>query len=694
MYIRKINYQNVGPLENIDIDLPFNNGLPMPLIIVGGNGAGKSLLLSNIVDAMYEIGGKIYENVAISDSSVSHYFYKLSQAMEVQIGKQYSTAYIKFANEESSIEYITKNGSKNFEEWKKETGIFDSKIKWKSDNDNDNDKYLTDDQKTLSLLFDKNICCYFSPNRYTKPFWLSDHYFNDKQSYESTGFKVIHKFSRKLYNSITVENSINDNISWLLDVLLDARMDVEENSFFNVETKQIEKSYSIANHVNQNDFSLLNIAKKNMEIILSDILGQEVFFRAKYRNTGAERICVVDKQGNIILKSLEALSTGQMALFNIFSNIVRYADSHDLNKSIKLGEIQGIVVVDEIDLHLHGDLQYTTLPKLLKKFPRIQFVITSHSPLFVLGMEKVFGERNFQIRELPENQIILPEEFSQFYNAFNMLKESKKYRAEINAVKSSHSTAPLIVTEGTSDWIHIKNALTKLKSQQDLPIDVKEKLDGIKIEFLEYYPKGSKNGYLELEMGDSAMIQLCEQFSRIQQPRKYIFIADRDKSETIKKLSVVDKRFKAWGNNVYSFCIPYPKGRAHDNNLCIEHYYTEKELKLNVKCDDGIKRRLFLGTEFDTTGVLLEDNRKCENIGLCGVKQTIIDGSEKRRVFVNDISKITEEEARLGITAETNFGLSKIKFAEAVSNHQDFQKINLTKFISIFDIISEIVSLR
>ena len=61
MYLRKINYQNVGPLENIDINLPFNNGLPMPLIIVGGNGAGKSLLLSNIIDAMYEIGGKIYD---------------------------------------------------------------------------------------------------------------------------------------------------------------------------------------------------------------------------------------------------------------------------------------------------------------------------------------------------------------------------------------------------------------------------------------------------------------------------------------------------------------------------------------------------------------------------------------------------------------------------------------------------------
>lgn len=41
----------------------------------------------------------------------------------------------------------------------------------------------------------------------------------------------------------------------------------------------------------------------------------------------------------------------------MFSTIVRYADRNDLNKSIHLENITGIVIIDEIELHLHTSLQ-------------------------------------------------------------------------------------------------------------------------------------------------------------------------------------------------------------------------------------------------------------------------------------------------------------------------------------------------
>lgn len=47
----------------------------------------------------------------------------------------------------------------------------------------------------------------------------------------------------------------------------------------------------------------------------------------------------------------------------------------------------GIVMVDEIDLHLHPKWQMTALPTLAKALPRIQFIVTSHSPLVVGSLQ-------------------------------------------------------------------------------------------------------------------------------------------------------------------------------------------------------------------------------------------------------------------------------------------------------------------
>lgn len=53
----------------------------------------------------------------------------------------------------------------------------------------------------------------------------------------------------------------------------------------------------------------------------------------------------------------------------------------------KLVDNCGIVMVDEIDLHLHPKWQMTVLPTLAQALPRIQFVVTSHSPLVVGSLQ-------------------------------------------------------------------------------------------------------------------------------------------------------------------------------------------------------------------------------------------------------------------------------------------------------------------
>lgn len=53
----------------------------------------------------------------------------------------------------------------------------------------------------------------------------------------------------------------------------------------------------------------------------------------------------------------------------------------------RLAENCGIVMIDEIDLHLHPKWQMNVLPALANALPKIQFIVTSHSPLIVGSLQ-------------------------------------------------------------------------------------------------------------------------------------------------------------------------------------------------------------------------------------------------------------------------------------------------------------------
>lgn len=53
-----------------------------------------------------------------------------------------------------------------------------------------------------------------------------------------------------------------------------------------------------------------------------------------------------------------------------------------------IDEMPGIVLVDEIDLHLHPRWQQEVVGKLVRAFPKLQFILTTHSPLVVGSVQK------------------------------------------------------------------------------------------------------------------------------------------------------------------------------------------------------------------------------------------------------------------------------------------------------------------
>ena len=81
-----------------------------------------------------------------------------------------------------------------------------------------------------------------------------------------------------------------------------------------------------------------------------------------------------------------ALSDGYRAFLGWVSDLL-YHVCETCPSGKKLVDNKGIVMVDEIDLHLHPEWQMNILPTISEKLPNIQFIVTTHSPLIVGSLE-------------------------------------------------------------------------------------------------------------------------------------------------------------------------------------------------------------------------------------------------------------------------------------------------------------------
>ena len=79
------------------------------------------------------------------------------------------------------------------------------------------------------------------------------------------------------------------------------------------------------------------------------------------------------------------LSAGYAAVMDIVADLI--LKMHSANRLKRVFDMPGIVLVDEVETHLHLALQKQIMPILTEIFPKIQFVVTTHSP-FVLNSEK------------------------------------------------------------------------------------------------------------------------------------------------------------------------------------------------------------------------------------------------------------------------------------------------------------------
>lgn len=94
----------------------------------------------------------------------------------------------------------------------------------------------------------------------------------------------------------------------------------------------------------------------------------------------------LDKNG--VKHNLNQLSSGEQTIILLVADIAHHLSIANPNLVDKT-KGNGIVLIDEIDIHLHPSWQRDIIPALTKTFPNIQFFITSHSPFIVSSTHKL-----------------------------------------------------------------------------------------------------------------------------------------------------------------------------------------------------------------------------------------------------------------------------------------------------------------
>lgn len=85
--------------------------------------------------------------------------------------------------------------------------------------------------------------------------------------------------------------------------------------------------------------------------------------------------------------TFEQLSAGYKGVITIIADLlVRLSENQPNVNSIH--EFKGIVLIDEVELHLHPKWKYNFVKRLRDIFPKIQFIMTTHSPTVLLGASK------------------------------------------------------------------------------------------------------------------------------------------------------------------------------------------------------------------------------------------------------------------------------------------------------------------
>jgi len=152
--------------------------------------------------------------------------------------------------------------------------------------------------------------------------------------------------------------------------------------------EDLEQEIKLDGNLNYQDYQL-NLVRKAITSILPD------YTDLKVRRSRMQ--IVLKKQDHELV--LNQLSDGEKNLLVMVADIARRLAIANPDSTKNALEGEGIILIDEIELHLHPQWQRDIIPRLTSTFPNCQFIVTTHSPQVLSNVKKenVFIVEDFQV---------------------------------------------------------------------------------------------------------------------------------------------------------------------------------------------------------------------------------------------------------------------------------------------------------
>jgi predicted ATP-binding protein involved in virulence len=175
-------------------------------------------------------------------------------------------------------------------------------------------------------------------------------------------------------------------------------------------------------------------------------------------DTGDIDVIYFDKNNEHVRIPVSQLSDGYKCTVSLIADIAyRMAILNPQLLDKVLTEAEGIVLIDEIDLHLHPTWQKRILKDLMNIFPKVQFIVSTHAP------EVINSAKSDSIVILKDNAVLPAADETYGKDANTILREVMEVSTRPDDVRILFEQFYDLLDKG--EWSQAEAVIEKLESE-------------------------------------------------------------------------------------------------------------------------------------------------------------------------------------------------------------------------------------
>jgi predicted ATP-binding protein involved in virulence len=432
MHIQQVTIKNFRCFDNLIVRLN-----PDINIFVGNNGSGKSTLLDAIAAAMYP------------------YILELQSAVDKEYSDRVESPVfqrdlpVKKSSNQSIDTAEFRVLVTDFPSWK---AIYRKRIT--DDDDNYLDVFPEDDYplSNYNFLKELNIRLNLLKNNYSHLFVIA-YYRVNRNLTNVTNIKKLsaQSFDRfdALKNSFNAIANFSDLANW----------------FFTRELQELREGKK------RKDINFEFSDLKQIRKAISTVIAPNA--RVYFAQTDSTKLMVEweNETGEKVELSINQLSSGYRNMLALVMDFARRLAQANPQMDNPL-EAEAVLMIDELDLHLHPTWQQKIIPDLRKVFPNTQIIATTHSPEIVTTVERhqVKILEDYQIKECPSpTRGMKSSDIVRYVLGLNNLRpdteESRTLTALFNAIDNGNLEEAKQLRDKLQDWEQFDPDMTRADMQ-------------------------------------------------------------------------------------------------------------------------------------------------------------------------------------------------------------------------------------